>query len=315
MSISERLTLSRKSPDFFAMKILKILFSICFLLPAFCGLAETYTIPVGQFEKLKVNGNIDVVYRNLPDSTGFAQYEAPSGKGYDKMFQITNKSDGSVKVEPADNKWGKSGLPVIYIYSDFLTNVESASERTVEIESLAPCASFSVSLIGNGSVSVENIKSNNVTASINTGNGQIYLSGICINANYKMVGAGLISADLLKAENVKCRVLGTGSIGCWPYENLNVTGLGSTKIYYKGEPQIKKKGSAKLYELPEQINNQNYDAMATPVNPSKITEEESIVISSDDDYDDEDEDDDEDDEDEDDDDDEEDYETVVTQDD
>lgn len=66
-----------------------------------------------------------------------------------------------------------------------------------------------------------------------------------------MVGTGTISADRLEADVVQCKILGSGSIGCWPLQKLNVRGIGSTKVYYKGDPQVKKSGGGKLYPLPE----------------------------------------------------------------
>lgn len=225
--------------------------------------AERFNVEVGQFEKLKINGNLRVVYKNLADSTGYARYEAPADSG--DLFKFTNKNEGSLKVEPSDEKWGQSDLPIIYLYSDFLSSLESYSEQSIEVLSVAPCATFNVTQVGNGSISVENLKSNNVTAAITTGNGSIYLTGSCVNANFRMVGAGLISADQLSAENVKCRILGTGSIGCWPVDNLKVTGLGTTKIYYKGSPNIKKTGGGKLFELPDEMDEEAYARLGTPV--------------------------------------------------
>lgn len=214
--------------------------------------AETYEVEVGQFEKLKVNGNFSVIYKNLPDSTGYARFEAPIGS--EDIFVFSTKGDGSLKVEPSDDKWGRKDLPTVYLYSDFLSGLDSYSDQTVDILSMSPCAAFNVTQVGNGTINVENLKCNNVTAAITTGNGTVYLTGKCINANFRMVGAGLISADQLVAENVKCRILGTGSIGCWAVDNLNVTGLGTTKIYYKGKPNIKKTGGGKLFELPDDFD-------------------------------------------------------------
>ena len=227
------------------------------------SLAERITVEIGQFEKLKVNGNLTVVYKNLPDSTGFARYDAPSKD--EELFKFTTKGEGSLKVEPSDEKWGQPDLPVLYLYSDFLTSVESYSDKSVEVYGLAPCATFSANQVGNGSISVENLKCNNVSAAITTGNGSVYLTGQCLNANFRMVGTGLISADQLRADNIKCRILGTGSIGCWPIDNLRVTGLGSTKIYYKGSPNIKKTGGGKLFELPDEMDEDAYARLGTPV--------------------------------------------------
>lgn len=277
------------------MKCLRNILSFISVSLALVSYAETYTVEIGQFEKLKVNGNINVVYKNLPDSTGLARYEA--GVGNEGIFTFSSKSDGSLKVEPSDDKWGNNELPIVYLYSDFLSSVESYSDQSVEISTLAPCASFNVNQVGNGTITVDNIKCNNITAAITTGNGSIYISGVCLNANFRMVGAGLISADRLRAENIKCRILGTGSIGCWPIDNLNVTGLGTTKIYYKGKPNIKKTGGGKLFELPDDMDEDVYAKLGTPVQSFE-------PVSPEDEEDDEEEDDEEDN-----------YQTVVTEDD
>ncbi len=37
--------------------------------------SDNYKVEVGQFDKLQVVDNVNVVYRCLPDSTGFVQYK------------------------------------------------------------------------------------------------------------------------------------------------------------------------------------------------------------------------------------------------
>ncbi|MCH5229105.1 MAG: DUF2807 domain-containing protein [Muribaculaceae bacterium] len=272
------------------MKNFKIYILACLVFIGYmAGYAETYTVEVGQFEKLKVNGNFKLVYKNLPDSTGMARYIAPEGN--EGLYLFTSKGDGSLKVEPSDDKWGNLDLPIVYVYSDFLSSIESYSDQNVEVLNLVPCASFNINQVGNGTISVDNVKSNNVSASITTGNGSIFVSGTCVNAKFRMVGAGLISADRLKAENVKCRILGTGSIGCWAVDDLKVTGLGTTKIYYKGDPTVKKTGGGKLFDLPEELDETSYSKLGTPIetftpsdNSSNDDEEEYDSDDEDDDY-------------------------------
>lgn len=246
---------------------------ITFLILLFIGFnvlkAETYKVETGQFDKIKVNGNISVVYKNLTDSTGMACYDAPVGSS--RMFDIEVNKNGLLKVSPGDDNWSAENLPTLYVYSDFLTSVESYSDQEVQVAGLAPCASFKISLIGNGTIYAEGIRSTSVSASISTGNGSIYLSGKCDKANFRMVGTGLISADRLQALDVKCNILGTGSIGCWPVDNLNVSGLGSTKIYYKGTPHISKKGGGKLFELPSN-NSEGQGTEVRSFNPSREEE-------------------------------------------
>lgn len=209
---------------------------------------EDYKVEVGQFDKVKVCDNVNVVYRCHPDSTGYIQYRG------DKQFAdafILSPKDGNLKIQVSTEDVGHPDLPVLYIYSDFLTSVENASNFSFIVENPAPCAEFKATQVGNGSLFIENLKSNKVTASIATGNGTINVSGTCQDAVFKMVGTGMIAADRLVADNVQCKILGSGSIGCCPKVKLNVRGLGSTKIYYKGDPQIKKSGGGKLFPLPE----------------------------------------------------------------
>ena len=44
-----------------------------------------------------------------------------------------------------------------------------------------------------------------------------------------------------------------------------MAGLGSTKIYYKGKPNIKKTGGGKLFELPSEVDEDVYARLGTPV--------------------------------------------------
>lgn len=240
----------------------RFLFLFAFIGLSLSLIAERYSLNIGEFQKIRVTTNVNVFYHCKADSTGIAWYDADRGK--DNIFYLEVNKDGALKIQVTDAYWGKTDLPVLHVYSDFLSSVENSSDMELIVENLTPCASFSANQIGNGTIIAENIRCNNVSASITTGNGTVNLSGKCVNASFRMVGAGLIAADRLQAENVKCSILGTGSIGCWPIDNLNVKGLGTTKIYYKGKPNIKKTGGGKLFELPAESPENEYETGAFP---------------------------------------------------
>lgn len=229
----------------------KYLYLLLFTLISFSLNAEVqdYKVEVGQFDKLKILDNVNVVYRCNPDSTGFVQYRGE--KEFADAFIITPKSDGTLRIQVSTEDVGHPDLPTLYVYSDFLTSVENSSAFSVLVENPNPCAEFKATQIGNGSVTVENVKTNKLMATLNTGNGTVNVSGTTLTAVLKMVGTGIISADRLKADDVQCKILGSGSIGCWPEVSLSVKGIGSTKIYYKGDPKIKKSGGGKLFPLPD----------------------------------------------------------------
>jgi hypothetical protein len=213
------------------------------------GNIKDFSFKVEDFNKLKVVDNVNVVYRCEPDSAGMIRYSGTSEFNNAFIFDCNNNT---LKIQVYQEDLGKSDLPTVYVYSDFLTELESSSAFTVQVESIAPCAELTFSLIGNGKIIANGIKSTNVDAKLKTGNGAIILRGECKNAGYNMVGTGTIQADELSSEIVKCKIMGTGSIGCWATELLQLKGLGSTKVYYKGEPkQIKKSGTGKLIKLVE----------------------------------------------------------------
>lgn len=207
---------------------------------------QDYKLKVGAFDKLKVTDNVNVVYRCVPDSAGFVTYRG------DKEFAdafILSVNKGTLQVQVSTEDVDMPGLPVLNVYSDFLTEVKNSSDFTVTVLSPAPSPEFTAIQVGNGSIVVDDVQSTKVTASLRTGNGTINISGTCEEASLGMLGTGQIAADMLKAGNVSCKIMGSGVIGCYPTAKLDVKGIGSTKIYYKGSPVVKKSGGGKLFQL------------------------------------------------------------------
>lgn len=208
----------------------------------------TYAINVGEFSKLKVTNDIDVRYVCNPDSAGYAVFTAEDK--YADAFLFTNKG-GTLKISSNTDFSTNVFLPEVTVYSTYLISVENSSKKTLEIIDMPAAPELSFKQVGNGAIIAENLKATKIKAKIATGNGSITLLGECDEAVLEMVGTGRINADMLEALYVNCKVFGTGSIGCWPIEKLNVKGLASTTVYYKGVPaEIKKTGAAKIEPMP-----------------------------------------------------------------
>lgn len=237
---------SRSFSYFCVMK--RLFFAVVAVISAALGLrAENVYYNVGPFCRLSVRGDVDVVYRCNPDSTGMARYDDAAFP--EEPFELSIKKGKLDVRRPAD---ATGERPVLFVWSDFLMEAtnEGLGEMTLSLGASVP--EFSATLIGNGKIVVDNIRATEVSGAVNTGNGTVVMSGECKEASFSMVGAGLIQADHLDAEKVSCRALGTGTIGCWPSETLSVQGIGTAKIYYKGEPQIKKTGAARLFPMMEE---------------------------------------------------------------
>ena len=227
------------------MKI-KILMIAAVLLTALQISAKQFTMPVGQFSKLSVDDSVNVVYVGGDGSPSRATYDGDAK--YAHAFLITHKGD-KLRIQVETAYVGDPELPTIYVYSDFLKNASLSADATLTLKSVAPTSELSVSVMGNGTLIADDLKVTKIGAAIKSGNGTISLSGHAQTADFTMVGNGTIQADRLQAVTVNCKILGQGSIGCWPDEHLKVRGIGNTKIYDKGTPEIEKKGGGKIFPL------------------------------------------------------------------
>lgn len=207
---------------------------------------QSYRLKVGPFDRLKITDNVNVVYHCAPDSAGYVTWHGD--KEFADAFIFTNNK-GQLRVQVSTDDVDMPGLPTLHIYSDFLTEVENFSDFNTTVNAPAPSPQFKAIQIGNGTITVNDLRATKVTAAITTGNGTVTLSGTCQEATLRMVGTGVIAADRLRAGTVNCRILGSGTIGCSPSATLNVKGIGSTKIYYTGNPTVKKSGGGKLFQL------------------------------------------------------------------
>lgn len=200
--------------------------------------AETvrYELNVYDFHELKVVDGINVVYACNPDSAGVAVFECPPD--ITSAFIFNNKN-GRLIMQLATETVRRAGMPTVKVYSKYLDRVENSGDSLVKVLSVKDCPKFTAKLVGNGRLSVRDINATEVNAQLKTGHGTLTVSGHCEKAAISLVGTGVIQADELEAQEVSLKASGTGSVGLWAVKQLSVGGIGSTSVYYKGEPTIK----------------------------------------------------------------------------
>ena len=196
-----------------------------------------YELNVGDFTSLNLVDGINVEYKCHEDSAGYAVFNTSPQIADQLIFDASKK--GVLKIEKAfhDENELVLGLPVIHVYSRFLTKVENAGDSTLVVEQLKSCPQFCARVIGNGRIVVKNIDCQEFEGRISTGNGSIVATGKCDKAKLVNVGSGSIQADRLEAKDASCRFFGGGTIGIWPTGTLSVKGMFPGKLYYRGEPQ------------------------------------------------------------------------------
>ena len=197
-----------------------------------------YTMKVGDFSELKVTDAINVDYKCSADSAGYVCFNCPSELA---SALILSSKGRTLTVQVSTEAIGLKNLPRVTVYSRFLTKVFNSGDSTVRVLSVADTPRFEASLENNGSIVVRNVRANEVKANLKFGHGHLVITGECGKAVFGLAGTGVIEADGLKADEVKISASGTGSIGVWAEKELSVYGVGSTSIYYKGNPEIKKR--------------------------------------------------------------------------
>ncbi len=216
-----------------------------FSLRAFAAEANERIEKVGPFTAIQLMDSINIVYHNNPEYNGTVRWTDDETTDDTKLIISNNK--GTLKIQldiTFDNE--TPTCPTLHVYSDFLSKVLNYSDGQILIEQPAACAKIEFSQIGNGSIVASGLNATEIYAKVTAGMGTISLAGKCDTATYRMTGTGTIQADELTAGSVNCRIFGGGNIGCNPVKKLNVTGIGSTRIYYKGNPEISHKGGGKL---------------------------------------------------------------------
>ncbi len=195
-----------------------------------------YELKVGEFDELKVVDGINVDYRCNPDSAGLAVFTCLPRQASSFIFNNNNRK---LVMQISTESVGMKDMPVVTVYSSYLTKIENSGDSTVRVLTIAKGPKISATLMGNGRLSVRNLDATEVNAKISTGHGTLVVDGKCEKAKYSFMGTGVIQGDGLCAKDVSVKASGTGSIGLWAVDKLSILGAGSTKIYYKGSPEIK----------------------------------------------------------------------------
>lgn len=236
--------------------LMKMKKSVLLLLAVVAGLsftvrADAYRIKVGEFNELYVTNGINVVYSNNTDSVGYAYFDTKPE--YANLVIIQYEKD-KLRVQLAPEADGLKGLPTVRVYSTYLTRVDNTSDSTVVVHGAKPSAKFTAQLQGNGRLVADSLEANVLELKLITGRGQIVASGKCNNLTVQNVGTGEIQADAVDAANVTCKIMGTGTVGVSTSGKLNVSDMGTGKVYYRGKPSqvtVSKLGRIKAIALDE----------------------------------------------------------------
>ncbi|MDE7025684.1 MAG: DUF2807 domain-containing protein [Paramuribaculum sp.] len=206
--------------------------------------SKSYALDVHEFHELEVVDAINVDYQCNPEKAGKVEFETTPDLAPAILFE-PNKGKLAIKLSSSETPY--RNLPTVRVYSTYLSKVENSGDSTVRVLASAGTPEFNAKVIGNGRLVVRDVRATNVKASILTGKGTLVIYGECTRANLKSVGgSSFLQADELQAKEVKCSVTGNGTVNCYATDKLNVSGLGSGTVLYRGNPEIKKSSLSRV---------------------------------------------------------------------
>ena len=210
-----------------------------------------HEVKVGDFTRLTLIDDINVNYRCNADSAGLAVFHCSKDIANHMMFNLSKNGRLNIQVDDMYEKLPQ--LPTITVYSSSLDEAENGGDSTLRVNGLPAMKAFKVRNTDNGKVIVRRIKVSQLELQILSGKGKIIADGSCDNLSLRLIGTGEIQADQVVATEVSCRIMGTGSMGCYVNGGeLKVSGSGTGKVYYKGSPSkvtVRKLGTIKAIPM------------------------------------------------------------------
>ena len=230
--------------------LISIILTVSVLLSANAQ-TKHHVVKVSDFNRLTVIDNINVNYCCNPDSAGLVVFNCSQEIADALIFSYS--SNGRLSIQMNDDFEKLKNLPVLTLYSSTLEEAENAGDSVLRVSKLPPLKNFKVRLTDNGKFIVRGVRASQLELQILSGKGKIIADGSCDDLSLRLVGTGEIQADKVKATNVSCRIMGTGSMGCDVNGGeLKVSGSGTGKVYYKGNPSkvsVRKLGTIKAIPM------------------------------------------------------------------
>ncbi len=210
--------------------------------------AKAHEVNVGDFTTLRVVNNINVVYHAVEDSAGYVKFFTTS-KVANQIF-LMNNGKGKLVIQAAEDAVNPALLPTIHVFSKTLQEAINDGNKTLTVDAVITTPKFTGATSGNGQVLIKSLNCNETVLKIVTGKGFVKAGGQTHNLSCGNLGTGKIDALQLKAKEINCNLVGTGTILCNSTGGkLTVKGTGTGKVFYTGNPSkisLKKLGPLKV---------------------------------------------------------------------
>ena len=189
---------------------------------------------IADFNEVSILNGINVVYTQSEAQAGKVRIYAPEGN---EVVSITSKN-GLLSIRYGRGYSRDFGVIMVYVYSKELSKVSCSMGANFTAENIVSGNKLKLKVLNSSQIRCKNIVYDEVVAKRGLGNGDILLSGKAKKAVYTIIGSGEINADNLIADEVSCKILGKGDVGCHVDKDISVRSIGKGAAYCKGELKI-----------------------------------------------------------------------------
>ena len=206
---------------------------------------ETSEISVSTFEKIRIEGTVDVRFHISDVYRAVLTFDTNLDKDKIEIFtqndmllvKNKNKCDNNSNDFPIFNqKSSKKCLVVVDVYCQTLTGVSILGSGDFKGIDHIISSTFSVEVSGAGDFS-GTIECDNFSAKI-SGAGDIRISGTTKDADITVTGAGDFRGRSFDTKNATVNISGAGDVSLRVADNLKARVSGAGDLTYYGNPKV-----------------------------------------------------------------------------
>jgi len=186
---------------------------------------------VGEFTAVRLDGSFKV-YLVQGEESGI-RVKASNSNVFDQIKVQNYNGELDVKINQSIFEYSR-----ITLYITFKTLSELYIEGGVNLKTngYLDLNNFAINIEGGANVELK-LKAKNI-AFTGTGGFILEMSGVAATLDVAIDGAGHVSADELKTDDVKFTVRGFGTGNVYATKSLNVKLEGVGMVRYKGDPKV-----------------------------------------------------------------------------
>lgn len=192
-----------------------------------------YSLQVQNFVDLTVVDGVNVEYKALPDSAGWAVFTCPPEIASQIMF---NNNRDHLTIQTAAWEHPVEGMPRVRVYSMTLRSATNSGDSTLVLSVTEPVQTLKIKQVGNGAIEADSVEAENLEASIATGSGTIRVHGKARKAKLHNVGTGKLDASRLEVDEAGVFIFGSGPVDCFVGSKMTVYGVGSGRVRLHTQP-------------------------------------------------------------------------------